>query len=101
MALGELYAGLHRKEDAIREGKRACELVPESKDAFAGALLLPDMAHIYMKVDEPELALTLLEHSLSRPAGAHVGELRASPRWDTLRSNPRFQRLLTKYTPRD
>jgi TolB-like protein len=101
MGLGELYAALHRKQDAIREGKRGCELVPESRDAFAGPLLLPSMAHIYMKVGEPELALNLLENSLSVPAGAHVGELRVSPRWDQLRKHQRFQYLLAKYAPRE
>ena len=101
MALGELYASLGRNEDAIREGKRGCELLPESRDAFSGALLLPSMAHIYMKVGETKLALDVLEHSLSRPAGAHVGDLRADPRWDPLLNDPRFQQLVVKYAPRE
>ena len=31
LALAEVYAGLGGKEDAIREGKRATELIPEAK----------------------------------------------------------------------
>ena len=37
--LGWLYAFMGRKEDAIREGRRAVELKPESKDALDGALM--------------------------------------------------------------
>jgi serine/threonine-protein kinase len=96
-ALSIVYSGLHRKEDAIREGKRACELLPESKDAIDGVDFATGLAVIYMAVDEPEQALTVLEHSLSVPAGAHVGQLRVSPTWDPLRNNPRFQQLLEKY----
>jgi len=35
-ALGYAYAGLGRKDDAIREGKRGVELSPVSKDALSG-----------------------------------------------------------------
>ena len=35
--LGLLYAFLGRKDDAIREGRRAVELKPESADAYDGA----------------------------------------------------------------
>ena len=35
--LGLLYAYMQRKEDAIREGRRAVELEPENQDAFHGA----------------------------------------------------------------
>ncbi len=34
--LGKVYAGLGRKDDAVREGKRALELLPESLDAVDG-----------------------------------------------------------------
>ena len=97
MALAAVFAGLHRKEDAIREGKRACELMPVSRNAIRGNELLIWMAFICLRVDEPELAISLLEESVSTPAGSHVGQLSVSPIWETLRNNPRFQRLLTKY----
>jgi TolB-like protein/Tfp pilus assembly protein PilF len=101
LALGELYAELHREEDAIREGKRACELLPEPKDALDGVGMTGGMALIYQKVGEPELALTLLEHCLSVPGGFHVGALRTSLDWEPMRNDPRFQKLLAAYAPRD
>jgi tetratricopeptide (TPR) repeat protein len=36
--LGMIDAGLGRKEEAIREGRRACELLPMSRDAVDGPL---------------------------------------------------------------
>ncbi len=101
MALAHLYARLHRKDDAIREGNRACQLLPESKDAWLGVWTADAMTEIYMKVGEPELALARLEHSVSVPAGLHVAALRVSPLWEPLRNDPRFQRLLAAYEPRD
>ena len=101
MALAHVYAQLHRKEDAIREGKRACELLPETKDALSGVQLLTELALVYLEVGEEELALPLLEHSLSVPGVAHVGALRTHFFWEPFRNNPRFQQLLAKYEPRD
>lgn len=97
MTLARVYAGLNRKADAIREARQACEILPESKDAIDGADLTMRLAEIYMRVDEPEQALTLLDHLLSIPAGLHVEQMRVAPAWDPLRNDPRFQRLLAKY----
>jgi serine/threonine-protein kinase len=97
MTLARVYAGVNRKADAIREGKRACEILPESKDAIDGVDLTMRLAEIYMRVDEPEQALALLDHLLSIPAGLHVEQMRVAPIWDPLRNDPRFERLLAKY----
>jgi tetratricopeptide (TPR) repeat protein len=100
MALAEVYAQLHRRDDAIREGKRACELLPETKDVLDGVELLEGVALNYLEVGEEALALAVLEHSLSVPGGAHVGTLRTSHFWEPFRNNSRFQQLLAKYEPR-
>nr|MBA3649963.1 hypothetical protein [Chthoniobacterales bacterium] len=42
--LGQIDAALGRKEDAIREGRRACELMPLSRDAFSGPGMITDLA---------------------------------------------------------
>lgn len=97
MTLARVYAGLQRKADAIREGKRACELLPEAKDALDGPDLTMRLAEIYMRVNEPEQSLALLDHLLTIPAGLHAGQMRVAPVWDPLRNDARFQRLLAKY----
>jgi tetratricopeptide (TPR) repeat protein len=109
--LGLLYAYMHRNEDAIREGRRAVELEPESQDAFHGALCAGNLALVYALIGEPDQAITLIERLLSTPgpvAGAGLdypanitlAELRLRWEWDSLRSNPRFQKILAGPEPK-
>jgi tetratricopeptide (TPR) repeat protein len=96
-ALGIAYAGLGRKEDAIREGKRGVELFPVSKDALIGPVRIWDLAEIYTMVGEYDAALDEIEYLLSIPSLMSVPWLRLDPIWDPLRDHPRFQALLEKY----
>ena len=95
--LGGLLAFLGRKEEAIREGKRAVELKPESEDAFDGPMYTIALAQIYTWTGQKDEALQLIEHSLSSPNGLSVHILKLDPAWDPLRKDPRFQALLDKY----
>jgi serine/threonine-protein kinase len=97
--LGLVYAGLGRKEEAIREGQRARDILPVTEDAFEGARIEAALAMIYLYVGEHEAALDLLEGIQSRPAGYTVNYLRLSEFADSLGSNPRFQRLIAEPTP--
>jgi TolB-like protein/Tfp pilus assembly protein PilF len=96
--LGLILAALGRKEDAIQEGKRATELLPESKDAFDGPSMTIQLAQIYTWTDETDQALQLIEHSLNIPAGITVPLLKLDPVWDPIRKDPRFQALIDKYS---
>ncbi len=95
-ALGLAYAFLERKEDAIREGNRAANLYPVSKDAFEGTRYILKLAMIYTVVGEYEEAINQLVYLLSIPSGnvISVPILRLDPIWDPLRDHPRFQQLL-------
>ena len=53
---GIIDAALGRKEEAVREGCRACELVPMSKDAVPGVELITQLATIYAWMGEKDLA---------------------------------------------
>jgi tetratricopeptide (TPR) repeat protein len=90
-ALGITYAGLGRKDDAIREGKKAGELLPISREAWRGAYRARDLAHIYVMTGEYDAAMDQLEHLLSIPSELSASLLRIDPRWAPLRTNPRFQ----------
>ena len=92
--IGLIYAGLDQKEDAIREGNRALDLLPESKDAMDAPVLVIAMARIYAITGEYEKAIDLLQHSLQAPAGLTVHEIRLDPTWDVLHDNPRFKALM-------
>ena len=107
--LGLLYAYMQRKEDAIRESHRAAELEPESQDAFHGALETANLALVYALVGEPDQAITLIERLLSTagavqglnfPCNITLADLRLRPEWDSLRSNPRFQKILAAPEPK-
>ena len=96
--LGQIYAGLGRKDDAIREGKRAGELLPESKDALDGPVITLALAQIYARVGDSDSALSLLQHSLSSISGVTIPVLRLDPAWDSLRSEPRYQKMVASFT---
>ncbi|MBA3651436.1 MAG: hypothetical protein H0W66_08165 [Chthoniobacterales bacterium] len=105
--LGLIDAFLGRKEEAIREGRRAIELAAaasqlEKSDASAA------LALIYARTGESDLAIELIEHLLTVPAdlildGVYnmtVAELKWRWEWDPLRNDPRFQRILASPEPK-
>jgi TolB-like protein/tRNA A-37 threonylcarbamoyl transferase component Bud32 len=97
--LGLIDAGLGRKEEAVREGRRACELVPMSKDAILGVLLITQLANIYAWTGENDLALEQLDVSAQAPFGVHYGDLKLDPAWDPLRGDPRFEKIVASLAP--
>jgi tetratricopeptide (TPR) repeat protein len=92
--LGLALAYLGRKEEAVREGRRGVELKPISLDAYNGPYIQLQLARIYLLVGEPEKALDQLEPLLRIPYYLSPGWLRIDPTFDSLRSNPRFARLV-------
>jgi TolB-like protein/class 3 adenylate cyclase/cytochrome c-type biogenesis protein CcmH/NrfG len=94
---GLILAALDRKQEAIAEGKRAVELLPESQDAFDGPKSTEALAQIYAWTGELDEAFGLLDHLLTVPNGVAVPILKLDPAWDLLRKDPRFQALIDKY----
>jgi TolB-like protein/Tfp pilus assembly protein PilF len=99
--LGWFYAFMGRKDDAIREGRRAVELKPESKDAVDGVIVNCYLALIYARVGEKDLAFPLLARLLKTPGAVDsvdysitVNDLKHRWEWDPIRSDPRFEKLL-------
>jgi len=97
-SLGLAYAGLGRKEDAIREGRKAVELKPIKSGLFEGEGLLLQLAYIYILVGEQDQAIDALDTLLAIPSQLTVWRLKLDPRYDPLRKLLRFQALLEKYT---
>ncbi len=93
-ALGIAYAGLGRKEDAIREGQLAVELLPVSKEAMRGTDRVEDLARIYVMVGEFDAAIDQLKFLLSVPGDMSIPLLRLDPAWDPLREHARFEQLV-------
>jgi tetratricopeptide (TPR) repeat protein len=92
--LGLILAALGQKDEAIKEGKRAVELLPESEDALDGPEGTAILAQIYAWTGESEDALRLLDHLLAIPNGPTISMLKVDPAWDPLRKDPRFQALI-------
>jgi serine/threonine-protein kinase len=92
--LGLIDAGLGRKEEAIREGRRAAELTPVTKDAMNGANIMQFLGVIYAWTGEKDLAIKQIAATLQVPSVLSYGELRLHPFWDPLRGDPRFEKLV-------
>ena len=92
--LGITYASLGRKEETIREGKRAVELLPVSKDAAYGLPYEFDLALIYAITGEHDLALDQVERLMSIPSWISPAWLRTDPRFNRLRAHPRFREIV-------
>jgi tetratricopeptide (TPR) repeat protein len=98
--LGLIDAGLGRKAEAIAEGKRACELLPLSKDSWEGPSYVVNLAIIYTWLGESDSALEQLAISAQHPGGITYGELKLQPFWDPLRTDPRFQNIVASVAPK-
>jgi tetratricopeptide (TPR) repeat protein len=91
--LALVESALGRKEEAIRAGQRAVQLLPILHDAFDGPAVATNLAVVYAQLGEHDLALQELTPLLDIPNGPTRGMLRVEPEWDPLRNNPRFQKL--------
>ena len=94
---GVILGALGQKQEAIAEGKRAVELLPESQDAMDGPKITASLAQIYTLTGESDEAFRLVDHLLQVPNGLTVSTLKLDPAWDPLRKDPRFQALIDKY----
>jgi serine/threonine-protein kinase len=98
--LGLIDASLGRKEEALREGRRAVELLPSTKDALDGTEVLYFCAVICAWTGEHDQAIEQLETLAKLPAGVSYGEIRLDSFWDPLRGDPRFEKIVNSLAPR-
>ena len=94
-SLGLAYAGLGKKSEAIREGKKGYDLLPISREAWRGTHRLLDLAQIYTMTGEKDLAIKTIGELINRPTDAlSVSLLKIDPVWNPLRDDPAFQKLI-------
>src|SRR6266498_3866772 len=98
--LGAIDAALGRKEEALREGRRAVELTPVAKDSMVGPMVVSNLALTYAWIGERNLAIEQLEIAAKLPAGPDYGDLRLNPMWDSLRGDPRFEKIVASLAPK-
>jgi TolB-like protein/class 3 adenylate cyclase/Tfp pilus assembly protein PilF len=98
--LGLIDAALGHKEDGLREGRRAIELLPVSKDSINGSLMIDIFAVTCAWAGEKDLALEQLRITTQNPGYISYGELKLHPYWDPLRGDPRFEKIVASLAPK-
>jgi tetratricopeptide (TPR) repeat protein len=99
--LGLIDAGLGRREDALREGRRAVELVPVEKDALVGPTMIKYLAMIAAWIGDKDLACEQLAIAVRPPSTVSYGQLKLLPFWDPLRGDPRFEKIVASLAPQE
>jgi Flp pilus assembly protein TadD len=97
--LGLIEAALGQKQGSIQKAKHAIEMA-----AFRhvdGPPLVINLASVYALTDEPDLAFNQLALSIETPGGISYGYLKLDPRWDGIRKDPRFDKLLAQLASRE
>ena len=91
-------AGGGRKEEALSEARQAAAMEPISRDALEGPMVALDLAEINLWVGELNSAINELETLSEVPGALTYGDL-ALPEWNSLRGDPRFQKVLSELRP--
>jgi TolB-like protein/class 3 adenylate cyclase len=98
--LGLIDAGLGRKEEALREGWHAVELLPAKKDALGSMEIVKYLAIIAAWIGDKDLACEQLAIVIRRPSPISYGQLKLLPFWDPLRGDPRFEKIVASLAPK-
>jgi len=95
--LAMAYAGVGDKSNALEQASQA--VADNANDAVIGPIAEANRAKVFAQLGEVDAAISGLPHLLEVPGGIHPGDLRFSPYWDPLRSDPRFEALLKNPPP--
>jgi len=101
--LGVIDAALGRKEEALREGRLALELLPVEKDSLNGLHMIEYFAMIAAWVGEKDLACEQLAAAVRYPGSGSVltyGDLKLTSFWDPLRGEPCFEKIMASLAPK-
>jgi serine/threonine-protein kinase len=98
--LGLIDAGLGRKDDALREGKRAMELLPISKDSVNGARMIEYFTITAAWAGDKDLAIRQVDYGIQSLTDLSYGQLKLHPYWDSLRGDPRFEKIVQSLAPK-
>jgi TolB-like protein/predicted Ser/Thr protein kinase/Tfp pilus assembly protein PilF len=98
--LGLIDAALERKEEALRDGRRAVELLPVEKDSINGAVTIACLATIAAWVGDKDLACQEIVASIRYSSYVSYGQLKLMPWWDPLRGDPCFEKIVASLAPK-
>jgi eukaryotic-like serine/threonine-protein kinase len=89
--LGQMLGMAGRKNDATREALLATEL---DKAPWTGMEMVLSLAQTYVLVGDTDQAIATLERMLKSDFYITPAWLTVDPTWDSLRKDPRFQKLV-------
>jgi tetratricopeptide (TPR) repeat protein len=95
-SLARAYAGLGRRDEAVREALRAVEIMPRERDAMSGPRFLFNLAAVHARLGEIDQALEALEDLLSAPSSFAPNMLEDHFRLRPIQDDPRFQALMDR-----
>jgi TolB-like protein/Tfp pilus assembly protein PilF len=98
--LGMIDAALGNKQIAVAQGRRASQLLPLTQDAITGADILQHLAVTYVWCGDKDSALEELSTLSKIPSDVNYGTLRLDPDWDSLRGDPRFEKIVASLAPK-
>jgi tetratricopeptide (TPR) repeat protein len=95
-SLSRIHAVLGEKDAAITEAERAVTLLPSAKDAVEGPRYEENLAFVEVLFGDKDRAIPRLQRLLEIPYRYSLTPalLRLDPRWDPIRDDPRFQKLV-------
>jgi serine/threonine protein kinase/Tfp pilus assembly protein PilF len=100
--------GLGDNAAALTLAERAIAMFPTDKDALTGPRPLDILARVTARIGQSDRSISMLEKLLSMPYEAPLAAnppitpalLRLDPMFDSLRNNPRFQKLVAASAPK-
>ncbi|MCZ6654521.1 MAG: tetratricopeptide repeat protein, partial [Planctomycetota bacterium] len=96
-SLGNCYARLGRKKEALEQGRICVDQVSLEDDMQAGAKQLTEQAAIFTAVGDLDQATESLKPLLSMPSPITPQILRVDWRWRPLKGHPAFEKVMAKY----
>ncbi len=97
IALGFVYAGLGRQNEAGERATAAARLRQEAGDALSSLRTVEAAARVLAQAGLADQALGYLETVLANPSPVSVHTLDLDPLFDPIRDHPGFQGLLEQY----
>ena len=97
VGLSAMEALLGQNEEALRDARKAVEVMPETLEADLGLLARRNLAVVYAWTGDKDAAIAELARIIRTPSmllGVNVHLMRVDPDWAPLRGDPRFEALL-------
>ena len=101
LELASAYVALGDEAKAFSTLEYDAALPSSAKDAMVKTFFPLTIAQIAVQAGKKDLALEQLAISARNPVGVEFGDLKFNPLWDSLRGDPRFERIVASLEPKE